>query len=110
MRVGFAGCGKLPERRDELQGLHANTHVPKIIGAERNPETHCNKGTILQAAEKLIRAVGRGFIPGKKANQINVGFSPSVSTCSLKKLSRFSEGVRMAMWATHSRDNHCFQA
>jgi hypothetical protein len=25
----------LAERRDELQGLHANTHVPKIIGAAR---------------------------------------------------------------------------
>ena len=25
----------LSERRDELQGLHANTHVPKIIGAAR---------------------------------------------------------------------------
>jgi hypothetical protein len=25
----------LTERRDELQGLHANTHVPKIIGAAR---------------------------------------------------------------------------
>lgn len=25
----------LVERRDELQGLHANTHVPKIIGAAR---------------------------------------------------------------------------
>ena len=25
----------LGERRDELQGLHANTHVPKIIGAAR---------------------------------------------------------------------------
>ena len=27
--------GPLAERRDELQGLHANTHVPKIIGAAR---------------------------------------------------------------------------
>ena len=25
----------LAERRDELQGLHANTHVPKVIGAAR---------------------------------------------------------------------------
>jgi DUF1680 family protein len=25
----------LAERRDELQGLHANTHIPKIIGAAR---------------------------------------------------------------------------
>jgi hypothetical protein len=25
----------LAERRDELQGLHANTHVPKIVGAAR---------------------------------------------------------------------------
>jgi DUF1680 family protein len=25
----------LAARRDELQGLHANTHVPKIIGAAR---------------------------------------------------------------------------
>jgi DUF1680 family protein len=28
----------LAERRDELQGLHANTHVPKIIGAARKYE------------------------------------------------------------------------
>jgi DUF1680 family protein len=28
----------LAERRDELQGLHANTHVPKIIGAARMHE------------------------------------------------------------------------
>jgi hypothetical protein len=27
----------------------------------------------LQAAEKLIRAVGRGFIPGIKAHKINAG-------------------------------------
>jgi DUF1680 family protein len=29
----------LAERRDELQGLHANTHVPKIVGAARMYET-----------------------------------------------------------------------
>jgi len=28
----------LAERRDELQGLHANTHVAKIIGAARTYE------------------------------------------------------------------------
>jgi DUF1680 family protein len=28
----------LAERRDELQGLHANTHIPKIIGAARTYE------------------------------------------------------------------------
>jgi hypothetical protein len=34
-----------------------------------------NEGWAIQAAEKLIRAVGRGFIPGKKADRMNVGFT-----------------------------------
>ena len=33
----------LAERRDELEGLHANTHVPKIIGAARTYEVTGNR-------------------------------------------------------------------
>jgi hypothetical protein len=33
------------------------------------------QGTTLQAAEKLVQAIGRGFIPGIKANGISGVFS-----------------------------------
>jgi hypothetical protein len=37
------------------------------------PGTKTRQGTTSQLAEKLIRAVGRGFIPDIKASKINVG-------------------------------------
>jgi hypothetical protein len=36
------------------------------------------QGTTLQAAEKLVRAVGQGFIPGIRCNRINRASAPEV--------------------------------
>ena len=43
----------------------------------------CNKrqGTTLQSAEKLIRAVGRGFIPGIKTMESAVALATEVCFC-----------------------------
>jgi DUF1680 family protein len=46
----------LAERRDELQGLHANTHVPKIIGAARMYEVTGNR-RYRQIAEYFLEEV-----------------------------------------------------
>jgi hypothetical protein len=43
----------LAMRRDELQGLHANTHVPKIIGAARMYET---------TGDRRYRAIAEYFL------------------------------------------------
>jgi hypothetical protein len=43
----------LADRRDELQGLHANTHVPKIIGAARTYEV---------TGDRRYRAIAEYFI------------------------------------------------
>jgi DUF1680 family protein len=43
----------LAERRDELQGLHANTHVPKIIGAARMYEV---------TGDRRYRAIAEYFL------------------------------------------------
>jgi uncharacterized protein len=43
----------LAERRDELQGLHANTHVPKVIGAARMYEV---------TGERRYRAIAEYFL------------------------------------------------
>jgi len=42
----------------------------------------------LQSAEKLVRAVGRGFIPGKKPNKMNGVLAPE--ECSPGFLQRIS--------------------
>ena len=46
----------LAERRDELQGLHANTHVPKIIGAARMYEV-TGERRYRQVAEYFLEEV-----------------------------------------------------
>src|SRR3569833_251479 len=43
----------LAERRDELRGLHANTHVPKVIGAARMYEV---------TGERRYRAIAEYFL------------------------------------------------
>ncbi len=43
----------LAERRDELQGLHANTHVPKVIGAARMYEV---------TGDRRYRAIAEYFL------------------------------------------------
>jgi hypothetical protein len=40
------------------------------------PGTKTRQGTILELAEKVLRAVGRGFYPRYKQCNINAGFSP----------------------------------
>jgi hypothetical protein len=55
----------LAERRDELQGLHANTHVPKIIGAARMYEVTGNR-RYRQIAEYFLEEVltARNYVIG----------------------------------------------
>jgi hypothetical protein len=55
----------LAERRDELQGLHANTHVPKIIGAARMYEVTGDR-RYRQIAEYFLEEVltARNYVIG----------------------------------------------
>jgi hypothetical protein len=55
----------LAERRDELQGLHANTHVPKIIGAARMYEVTGHR-RYRQIAEYFLEEVltARNYVIG----------------------------------------------
>ena len=55
----------LAERRDELQGLHANTHVPKIIGAARMYEVTGDR-RYRQIAEYFLEEVltARSYVIG----------------------------------------------
>lgn len=55
----------LAERRDELQGLHANTHVPKIIGAARMYEV-TGDGRYRDIAEYFLGEVlaARNYVIG----------------------------------------------
>jgi hypothetical protein len=55
----------LAERRDELQGLHANTHVPKIIGAARIYEVTGDR-RYRQIAEYFLEEVltARNYVIG----------------------------------------------
>jgi hypothetical protein len=55
----------LAERRDELQGLHANTHVPKIIGAARMYEVTGDR-RYRQIAEYFLEEVlaARNYVSG----------------------------------------------
>jgi len=55
----------LAERRDELQGLHANTNVPKIIGAARTYEVTGNP-RYRQIAEYFLEEVltSRNYVIG----------------------------------------------
>jgi DUF1680 family protein len=55
----------LAERRDELQGLHANTHVPKIVGAARMYEVTGDR-RYQQIAEYFLEEVltARNYVIG----------------------------------------------
>jgi hypothetical protein len=55
----------LAERRDELQGLHANTHIPKIIGAARMYEVTGDR-RYRQIAEYFLEEVltSRNYVIG----------------------------------------------
>jgi hypothetical protein len=55
----------LAERRDELEGLHANTHVPKIIGAARMYEVTGDR-RYRQIAEYFLEEVltARNYVIG----------------------------------------------
>ena len=55
----------LADRRDELQGLHANTHVPKIIGAARMYEVTGDR-RYRQIAEYFLEEVltARNYVIG----------------------------------------------
>jgi len=55
----------LAERRDELQGLHANTHVPKVIGAARIYEVTGDR-RYRQIAEYFLEEVltARNYVIG----------------------------------------------
>jgi DUF1680 family protein len=55
----------LAERRDELQGLHANTHVPKIVGAARMYEVTGDR-RYRQIAEYFLEEVlaARNYVIG----------------------------------------------
>jgi len=55
----------MAERRDELQGLHANTHVPKIIGAARMYEVTGDR-RYKQIAEYFLEEVltARNYVIG----------------------------------------------
>jgi hypothetical protein len=66
--VDFTGCGK-----------NSSLSTPALKGhgfsrAERRPSA----GSALQAAEKLVRAVGQGFIPGTKAAESARALAPEV--------------------------------
>jgi hypothetical protein len=62
-QLGF--LDPLAERRDELQGLHANTHVPKIIGAARMYEVTGDR-RYRQIAEYFLEEVltARNYVIG----------------------------------------------
>jgi hypothetical protein len=55
----------LAERRDELQGLHANTHVPKVIGAARMYEVTGDR-RYRQIAEYFLEEIlaARSYVIG----------------------------------------------
>jgi len=53
----------LAERRDELQGLHANTHVPKIIGAARMYEVPASAATAISPSTSSPRSSPRAVTP-----------------------------------------------
>jgi hypothetical protein len=81
--VDFTGCGK-----------NSSLSTPALKGhgfsrAERRPSA----GSALQAAEKLVRAVGQGFIPGTNAAESTRALAPEV--CFLPPLTQnrpFSAG------------------
>jgi DUF1680 family protein len=58
----------LAERRDELQGLHANTHIPKIIGAARTYEVSGDR-RYRQIAEYFLEEVlaARNYVIGNNS-------------------------------------------
>ena len=59
----------LAARRDELQGLHANTHVPKIIGAARTYEVTGDR-RYREIAEYFLAEVlaARNYVIGNTSN------------------------------------------
>ena len=67
----------LAERRDELQGLHANTHVPKIIGSARMYEVTGDR-RYRQIAEYFLEEVltARNYVIGNTSLDENWKTSP----------------------------------
>jgi DUF1680 family protein len=67
----------LAERRDELQGLHANTHVPKIIGAARMYEVTGDR-RYRQIAEYFLEEVltARNYVIGNTSLDEHWGTPP----------------------------------
>jgi hypothetical protein len=59
------------------------TKQMRALRAAEKPLLSCDKsqGTTSQAAEKLIRAVGRGFIPGIKTMESAVALATEVCFC-----------------------------
>jgi hypothetical protein len=71
MRQLYRRMGGKPRTPARFATVHDFARCGRV-----NLERLLCQGTASQLAEKLIRAVGRGFIPGIKAHKIGEGFSP----------------------------------